>query len=250
MYSLLANVAAVTAAQVDADITAIQDPQITLSNSHYLLPEDRLLMGVYGMGANITQLKIDSPALRSMYLPYVRPLDRIAAPADEPNIALFTGYELTLRKAEEVKFLTTNDAGAGETHVVLSMVGDGRTQLMSGPIFTMKVTATITTVSGAWTSGSLTLDQSLPAGRYSVVGMDCFGTGLIAARLIFPSQVSRPGVVCCQNAGQNTGQIFRRGNMGEFGQFQNTSIPSIEVLKLSAASTAVTAYLDLIYLGR
>lgn len=249
MFLTLCNVSTCTAGASDVDLAAQVDPQVTVQNSHYLLSEDMKLLAAYVMGGNVTRAKLDSPKLRAMYLPFIVPVDRVTTPADEANVLDFSDAELVLRAGEELRFLASNDAGADEKNYVISFFGPRRAPIQNGPVYTMRCTATITTVTDTWTLGSLTFDQTLPSGRYSVVGLHVHGTGLIAARLVFPLSNKRPGCVCAQTAGQSTKALFRRGKMGEFGQFSNTALPSIEVLKGSAASTAVVAYLDLIYLG-
>lgn len=250
MFMLLAAGKECTAGVTDADLTALSDPQVTIQNNHFLLPNDYSLIAAYAFGTTISALKIDSPSLRSMYLPFIRPLDRTLLPADEPNVCDFGDFALTLRRGEEVKLLASNAGGADEKNYCLLWLGDGRRTIQTGPIYTMRATSTITTVADTWTQGNLTFDQTLPAGRYSIVGMEVAGTALLAGRLILPGYFHRPGVVASQTLGQNSGKLFRAGGLGEYGDFANTAMPSVEVLKGSAASTAVTVHLDLIYKGR
>ncbi len=93
------------------------------------------------------------------------------------------------------------------------------------------------------------LRRCLPAGRYSIVGMDVFGAGIILARLILPGYAHRPGVIAVQNAGQFAGSLFRYGNMGEFGQFVNTALPQLEIFTNAAGAVSPECYLDLIKIG-
>jgi hypothetical protein len=249
MYRTLASVATVTAGSSRHEIAAISDPQVTVQKSRHVLPQDEFLLAVYGAGTTISSLKLEMPSLRGMFNPFIFPLDRLILPADEPNICDFEGFEHRIKAAEEISWFTANGAGADEAHYVVSFFGDNRRNVTPGPVFTMQATSTITTVANTWTSGSLTFDQSLPAGRYSIVGMHAFGTGLIAARLILPGSSHRPGCVAGQTAGNSGHKMFRMGRMGELGQFRNVSLPSLDVLKTTAASTACTVLLDLVYLG-
>jgi hypothetical protein len=249
MLMTLANTVNATAAATAMEVTAVDDPQVTKTNSRHLLPQDLFLYAVYGAGTTIDSLKLDMPSLRSMFNPFIFPLDRLILPADEPNICDFSGFEHRLKAAEEIKYLTANSAGAAEQHYVISFLGDGRRNVTPGPCFTIQATATITTVANTWTSGALTFDQTLPAGRYSVIGMHAFGTGLISARLILPGQHNRPGCIAGQTAGNSGHKMFRMGRMGEYGTFRNTSLPALDVLKGSAAATSCTVLLDLVYLG-
>jgi hypothetical protein len=91
----------------------------------------------------------------------------------------------------------------------------------------------------------LTLQEGLPAQRWSVVGMRAYSANIIAARLIFYGQTNRPGVLGSQNFSDMHHPMFRLGQLGVFGTFDLNSIPQVEVLA-TAADTAETILLDLV----
>src|SRR5262249_15503135 len=145
--------------------------------------------------------------------------------------------------------ISNNLGAATEQEYCFVWLGDRMRNVPTGQVFTMRTTVTITTVANGWASGQLTFDQTLPSGRYSIVGLDVIGATLIAGRLILPGYAHRPGVIAGVDMGKFAGPIFRYGNMGEYGQFVNTALPQLEVFANAAGSQAIEAYLDLVKLG-
>jgi len=251
MHMLIAYSETVAAGDVDNDITAVSDPQLTQQNSHHLPNRDVLLLAAYGLGANMTTVRLETPKLREMLNPNIRPLDRAANPPDEPNVAFFLGYELTLRGGEEVVVKASNNLGAAtEQATILLWIGDRPAPAGNAPVYTLRCTYSITGVANGWASGNLTFTQTLPSGMYDVVGMGVFGTNMVAGRLILPGYAHRPGVPGGANAGLNMRPNFRMGNFGLFGTFTNVALPQLEIFTSAAGASSGDCYLDLIYRGR
>jgi len=101
-----------------------------------------------------------------------------------------------------------------------------------------------------WTIGTITLDQTLPFGRYGVIGMACVCDSAYAARLVFPQNTSmRPGVVPgTAIANYDYRQIMRAGRFGLLGTFDQTAPPQLEVLGEAAGAQTPAVYLDLVEL--
>ena len=246
MFHLLGFSKTMTAGSTDEDCTGTQDGYATLNaSSHYLLPETLAIYAAYILGATLTKAKLQSPKLRFPWLPYICPLEVAATPQDDPALAYFPdrGYELPA--TDELSLLTSNAAGAGERHYGLVWAGDGVKNLPPGQIIPMRATAGITNGTGAWVAGALTLSDGLPPGRYAVVGMDAIGTGLIAARLMFPSGGKKPGCIGRATQSLNPHPIFRKGRLGVWGEFEHTAVPSLETFGAGSGTTQ-EVYLDLI----
>jgi hypothetical protein len=77
-------------------------------------------------------------------------------------------------------------------------------------------------------------EQTLPAGTYAVVGFEHVGPTAVAARLIFPGSVHRPGTVAGITLGSRTFQGFYEGLFGIYGHFKTISLPYVEVLTTAA----------------
>lgn len=241
----------VNAGDTDNDITAVSDPQLTQQNSHHLPNKDTLLLGAYVLETSVTRVRIETPKLRELYNPYIRPLERAAAPPNRANFASFEGYELNLRGGEEIVVKASNNLGAAtEQCTVVLWIGDRPSSVGNAPIYTMRTTYSITGVANGFASGNLTFDQTLPSGSYDIVGMSVFGTNMVAGRLILPGYSHRPGVIGGADAGKFMGDHFRMGNMGVFGTFTNVALPQLEIFTSAAGASTGDCYLDLIYRGR
>lgn len=241
----------VNAGDTDNDLTALADPQVTQQNSHHLLNRDSLLLAAYGLGTSMTTVRMETPKLREFINPNICPVDRAAVPPDEPNVCFYSDYELMLRAGEEISVKASNNLGAAtEQATVIIWTGDRPASPSPASIYTLRCTYSITGILNGFASGSLTFTQTLPTGRYEVVGMHAFGTALVAARLILPGFSHRPGVVAGATAGLNTSRGFRKGQMGVFGEFTNVALPAVEIFTNAAGASTGDVYLDLIQRGR
>ena len=91
----------------------------------------------------------------------------------------------------------------------------------------------------------LTFDEDLPRGRYAVVGMRARAAGCVAGRLFLPGSRWRPGVLGVDAQDDVEHWRFRNGEMGSFGEFEDTDTLTAQFLSVSA-DTAEDVYLDLI----
>lgn len=246
MYHLACYNSLVSAGAINADISAITDQSLTISNGHYVLTENARLVAAYAQGENILRARVNTPKLRATSLPYLEPVNRATAPGDLPPYVSYGQYALGLDPIDEIAFETTNDlASSTERHYIGAWFKFGERPVPVGPAFTVRATSSFTATANAWTAGAVVLDQVLPAGRYSVVGMRTIGTNLVLGRMIFPNQVIRPGVIASASEGESDFNMCRYGSMGELGQFDSIAQPQLEVIA-SGANTAQTLYMDLI----
>ena len=229
-------------------ITAVSDPHLTVSGEDIIVPPELPnLVGVYGVGANLTALRVVSPTIRAVCPIDIAPVDKSATPSDVARFADYRENPIALTGEEALNVQASNDAAAGsETRVTaIVFLADGPITPVRGKIFTVKCTSSTTLTEYQWTNGSLTFSQDLPAGRYQVVGMRAESSGLIAARLVFPGYPWRPGVIGRTSASQPDILQFRYGNFGIFGEFDHNRPPTVDFLS-SSADTSEVVYLDLI----
>lgn len=236
----------VSAGGTNSDISAITDQALTISNGHYVLTENARLTAAYAQGENILRARVNTPKLRATSLPYIEPVNRATGPGDLPPFVSYGPYALGLDPIDEIAFETSNDLGAGtERHYIGAWFKFGERPVPTGPAFTVRATSSFTATANAWTAGAFTLDQVLPAGRYSVVGVRVVGTNLLFGRLIFPSQVIRPGTIASASEADQDFNLARFGSLGELGQFDSIAQPQLEVLA-TGANSAQTCYMDII----
>lgn len=227
---------------VPAQLAGIFDGYLSLQNSNYLLPVPLRWAGGVGIGATLGRVRANSPTLRTFSLPELSPVNVAAAPASLFPIPLFPTNGPIIPAAEEFGVDTTDTAGARQ--FVLSWFHDGNLNQFPGDMFTVRATAANTTGNLVWTASTITFDQTLPVGKYRVVGMDVVGTNLIAARILFPNGGMRPGVLARQALTTLPSNQTRFGKFGSFGEFSSTALPGVEFIG-SAAPVTQQIWLDL-----
>lgn len=135
---------------------------------------------------------------------------------------------------------------AAEVHTIIALLSDGPLAKPTGAIFPVGFTATITSVVGRWVAGTITLDQTLPRGRYAVVGAACFETDCLAMRFVPVGEAHRPGCLGTASVGIPSQKCFRNGELGVWFEFDSLTPPMIEILHAAAGAQTVTGVIDLI----
>lgn len=231
-----------------AALPAVADPHVRVVTNDIYVPVDlSSLWGATGIGPTMTRAQLSAPSLRRIFLPEVAPLDVGAAlPASPRKVFLYEDSPLKLDGGEALDALITNTASDRET--VLVWLGPGPAKLDTRPFYTLRVTAATTLVAGAWTNAAITFDQTLPAGRYDIVGARFRSTNLIAFRFVFVGGTYRPGAIGYAATTSLDYDKFRSGNLGIWGNFAHNAPPTVDFLA-NAGDTAETGELDLVYLG-
>jgi len=238
---------AIAAGATDQDMTAISDPAITVSpNGHFIFTFVPRIIMAYALETSLTRARIQSPKTRALMNPYISPFERAAAVPNRPLVCDLTTGPIQLAPIDETQVLMSNNLGAAtEAGFAALWIDDGNTQHPRGNTFCIRATTSFTPTVGAWTTATITIDQVLPSGRYSVVGLQTVGSGLFVSRLVFPLQQLRPGAVASAAFGNYPGDYFRRGYIGEFGQFESVAQPQIDVFAITAVANP-EVYMDLI----
>lgn len=245
---LLAFAGAVAQNAVLANIPTISDNFFTQTLSGMFSTKSFSVLQAYVRLDSGSQALINAPSLRAFGPPQLWPWDGAAAPPNDPPLIRYCGCGPFVPLEDPIN-IQVSRAGAGAADAqALLLVGDAMPTPYVGPCRSVRATATITAVVNQWTAGTLNLDQTLPAGDYMVIGMAAFGTGLLAARLIFPERTERPGILAQQAAIEYDESTFRYGQFGVWGKFKNVSLPQLEVLAYAANATQ-TVILDLVRVG-
>lgn len=231
------------AAPADASLTR------TANGNQYLMPYDATVVWAAALNDTITRARLNYPSYRDLGLPEINPLNLVAE---------FTGEVLLwspgwngprVRKTEELGADVSNGASTVDTAAVIVCIADSPpVAIPGGRRFTVRGTTTQTLVANAWTLGGITLDQTLPFGRYGVIGIEAQGADAVAARLVFTDQTKyRPGCVSHETVGLgDRQQTMRYGRMGLLGTFEQTSPPNVELLGFTAGAETVAIILDLV----
>jgi len=229
--------------------TIVPDQVLTPSGTTaFILPKPGKLFAGYAAGANITAVRINTPSLRYVGLPFLGPLNTTLTVPSPPNVTLWGENGPTLPTVDAISAEHSLGGAAPENELTVLFFKFGGAPVPGGPIYRIRFTATITGVTGAWASGAMTPDSTLPQGTYSVGGMDAQGTNLVAARLIFPGSFFRPGCLARNAVGGLPDRMFTDGTFGVYGSFKSVNLPNLEIL-VSGANTAQTVFLDLVRTG-
>lgn len=232
-------------------IAAVPDDQVFTAGDDFRIPTGLdFLLAAFPLGLEVARARIVAPSLRAFINLELAPkivAENPTAAGVERMITMMRD-PLPLAVGEFVNFESdAGDAGAGDVTCV-ALIGDGAIQPREGQMRTARATAAIAGGQRVWASGALTFSEDLPAGRYQVVGARCESDNPGGFRLIFREGGPRPGSLSVVDdlSGDVKGQ--RRGGWGVWGEFDINQPPILEVLSLTAASSAQVLYLDLLRL--
>lgn len=233
------------AAATLASINGLADPHVRVEKKNIYIPDALpLLAGYYVLGDGITQARLESPSLRTLANLDVCPYDVGTEPLTSPKMHPLFRSPKALVGSEGLNLKATSATDPFRT-IGLIWLADAAIAPVTGDIFTVRATATQLLVAETWVNGTISFDQTLPAGRYQVVGMRAKSDGLIAARLVFPGQAWRPGCIGNDDDADIMPAIFRRGALGVWGEFEHDTPPTVDFLSIGTEQ-AETVWLDLI----
>lgn len=225
------------AAQTDTDIPLATDSMITALNSHPLFPVPVKVRWWFGLGLTMTRVRLSTPRVKPIVRPVLQPINNAATVQNPLPLMDYWRHNIMLNPVEETQMLRTNTTGVAERDHVVLCVGDDVMNVPQGDMYVARATTSFTPTANAWSTGTMTMDDTLTAGRYSIIGMRVNDATGIAARLIFPGSPIqgglpqiRPGVVCRTNNAQIDPLVFREGMGGELGQFESFALPVLEVM--------------------
>lgn len=228
-------------------INAIREEQFQVNGVDFRVRAG--LENILGMACTINdasavRAQVQSPSLRTLANLDVEPIIAALVFGNRPVVGFYPEVAISVAADENVNFFVQSDPAAAAMHRGFVWFGDGPQAPVKGSFFSIRATSAITLATGTWVNGNLTFGQVLPTGRYQVIGMRARGANLVAARLVFPEQVPRPGCVACTAIGDQMDPVFRAGNSGVWGEFDNTVPPTVDCLGVT--DTAQTYILDLV----
>lgn len=232
-----------------ANVAALSDQVLQIQGDDLIVPDDLpFLMGYYGLGGNLTRAQLVSPSLRVTWAEEIGSVD-VAATPGSPYIWHNLGdMAIPLVSDEALNALAAEDNAAAARATILVWLCDQPPQPIVGfEVRSIRVTGAFTATANAWTNGSLTFSDTLPAGRYALVGARLVSTTLQAFRFVFKGGMYRPGAIGLTGVSRIEDPIFRKGRLGSWGEFQHNTPPSVDVL-CNAADASFTGILDLVYL--
>lgn len=243
-----------TDSTANEDISAPADASLTrtANAAQYLMPFDANIDWAFALNDTITRARIVYPSYRDVGLPEIFPLLVSATLNANTNLSRWGNNAPRVKKTEEVGVQVSNGASTVDTAGVIVTINDGIAPIPSGRRFTVRGTSAQTLVANAYTLGGITLDQTLPFGRYGVIGLRVTCAGAVLARLVFTNNIyHRPGVPAWASIGVgDPEQTMRYGGRGLLGWFDQTSPPNLEILGFTAGAQTAAVILDLVEISR
>ena len=234
MHSLVAYYESVDPAGAFVNLNAVPDQHVFVSGDDIRVPYK--LNHVIGSAVAINDLtvapraRLESPSLRSFVNYDLQPIVNGLVFGNPPEGILFPDAPLVLTPDESLNLAVLSNPAAAVVHYGLVWLADGPQPPVKGAAFSVRATAAATLSAGLWVNSAVTFSQTLPAGKYQIVGMRAVGTNLVAARLVFIGAAHRPGVAACNLAADNDHYLARRGGLGVFGEFDSNTPPSVDCL--------------------
>jgi len=223
-------------------LTAVPDPHVTVSGNDITVPSLNQIVAALMFGNAPTQGQIQAPSLRRFIQEDIPAFIATEVCTGAVDVIVDKRKNpLILERSEKLNVFSIHTLDGW----CLIWLSDGPIEPVEGEVRTIKCTTGHTSAGDAWENVALTLTQTLPAGRYAVVGMHAHGTALLAARLVFVGGTWRPGVPANAIAGDPGLPMFRNGEMGLFGEFEFDQPPSVDLIGTGVTSTE-EIYLDLI----
>lgn len=252
MFTIVDYTDSTAAAQTDTDIPLATDSHVTVLNSHPLFPIPVFVQWWYAAGLTMTRVRLSTPRLKPIVRPVLQPVDQSATVTDNLRIIEYWRHPIMLNPVEETQMLRSNTTAVAERDHVVLAVGDNQRNIPQGDLYLARATTAFTPTANTWSTGVITLDDTLQVGRYSIVGMRVNDATGIAARLIFPGapiagalpQI-RPGVRVTASQAQEGIYWMRYGMMGEYGQFESFAVPALEIMDAGPTANP-EVFLDII----
>ncbi len=228
-------------------IAGIADPHIRVSDNDIYVPALNKILGVFAGGAALSDVRLQSPSLRRMVNQRISPVYPEPLPAGSwygDRGHFWKERARTLDIAEALNAFCINAAASAEYVFVWLM--DKLEAIPAGEIVSLEGTVTVLGVVGSWVNAALVFGQTLPAGRYAIVGMRAGEGECVAARLVFPDTSPRPGCMGSKFFFCHDLLGTRYGGLGSWGEFEHDAPPSVDILANVATTPAHPVTLDLI----
>lgn len=250
MFTLVAfQEAEPSAAAVAENVAGVPDQHVRVEGDIIYMSELNDILAVYcGGAATLTEAYLASPSLRRLANYYISPIELAGMPVGDDSFIMHPQSPLSLEENEGLEVIVTDSAGVGAVNTTVGVwLADGPQLPITGEIFHVKATSTITEVVNTWVNGTITFDQVLPVGRYQIVGARCWIDDGVLFRFVPIGAANRPGGLCSGGIGYKAHDLQRNGGLGVWCEFDQITPPSVEVLaNEGAAGTAVELYIDLI----
>jgi len=251
-------------------INPIPDSQLRIEGYNVIVPEGlNHVIAVYAGGHYIERARLETPSLRRNMLLEIAPIFRGEYVGKWDHVHIYKEAPLTLDASEPMRFLAYHNDTNARGVLGLVWLADGPITPVVSEYFVARAICGNINRTGEWVNVSITFDQTLPAGRYQVIGARLQMASAIAFRLSFVGQSWRPGWLACRPFVPTTLAIskeetqqailayeeisstvdypIRGGRFGVWGEFPHDQPPTVDVLTNGYGTPVL--YMDLVKIG-
>ena len=227
-------------------LNALPDQHITFDNKDVLVPDwaSNFIQAI-ALHDHITQSRLSAPSLRQRSELDLYPNGFRTSNAVIAGLMNRIERPIALTPGEGLRFSVAEEASGSVGTIGLVWLEGERTPAPNGEVETIKATSSTTTTPFVWTLCKLDLSQQLRAGKYAIVGLRAVSATLAAARLVIPGSAYRPGVLGVRNVYQIRDDVTSNMRLGNWGEFEHTFVPQLEVLTVGT-DTSQVVYLDVV----
>lgn len=249
MFTLVAFQEAKPADTTPIAITGVPDQHVRVDDTVIYMAEINEIVAVMCSGhTTLTDAYLASPSLRRLANYAISPLHLGSPPLGDAALIMHPLSPLPLEENEGLEAIITASGTVGAVVTTVGvMLADGPLTPIEGEIFHVRATATIAAAVLTWQNAEMTFDDTLPVGRYQIVGARCFVADGVLFRFVPIGESHRPGWVTSNTLMLKTHDFQRNGGLGVWCEFNQITPPSIEVLvDEGASSNDVVLHVDLI----
>ncbi len=221
---------------------ALADQHLTIDGDGIIVPNDLTnIVAAYVGGPELTRAQLQSPSIRAFVDAELSPLGAAEEPGDPPEIVDLRRAPIVLEPDEELELHMAFDGAGAEQGTGLVFLADGPISPIDVPgARTVRATSSTAAVARTWTNVAITLGETLPAGRYAIVGLLPVSATMVAARLVVPGSGVRPGALGIDDEqGHGGASMFRNGNFGVMAEFDHNRQPTVDILCTTTDGTQV-----------
>lgn len=248
MFTVIGWNEAVTEANAYRNVLGAKDQHVKVIDDVIYCPPLNKLVFASARG-RIFRGRLESPSLRRLAYLHINPSENTSVVAQlyhEP----FTMYQgespLPLVVGEGIEAKDYAPGIEPTFTTILAGLADGPLAPVRGEIWTIRATATITAVESSWENGELTLEPTLPVGKYQIVGALMSSTDVLAFRFVPIGSMYRPGGPALMSNQLDMPHEFRKGGIGVWCEFDSLTPPSVDILAESVGEKNCVVFLDLI----
>lgn len=230
--------------------TAVPDQHVRTDDAIIYMADFNEIIGVYAGGDPLlVEIYLASPSLRRLANYSIAPIGLVPQPAGDDNFILHPESPLGLEKNEGLEAIVEASADASSDLTTVGVwLADGPIMPIVGEIFHVRAACpALAATAGVWMNRELTFDDTLPVGRYQLVGAKCMDPNTALFRFVPIGEAYRPGGLASTTLALKTHDLQRNGGLGVWCEFDQITPPSVDFLKSSAAGTAIPVlHIDLI----